>query len=234
MKDRRISIHSWSQYVCRSAIWTRGKRRGFPQPPRATRVGPEFHEFCLFLGDYFWAGLFFPFFLSVFEIGNLLVLKSDFNDCGATLHMYTCDMSYMRDISYMCHVLMSDFRLGGNLGSKPRNTGSQRSECGKQSPISKKKRGKKSGNGMFELKRQHNSTSGRNYVRLQISGRGDVRSQKHQEKSLEKPSLPWHKRKRDKKTRGNLVRLLWRAEAAAGLKLLLAARPRVAFAHMLA
>jgi len=50
-----------------------------PEPPLAIGVGPEFHGFCPFPVDGIWAGPFPPFFSSVFEIGHLLVLRSDFN-----------------------------------------------------------------------------------------------------------------------------------------------------------
>jgi len=57
--------------------WARGKRRCF-STAAATGVGPEFHGFCRFPGCHFRAGLFICFFFFVFEIGHLLVLKSDF------------------------------------------------------------------------------------------------------------------------------------------------------------
>jgi len=58
--------------------WARGKQRGL-RPAAAAGVGPEFHGFCSFPSGNLWAGLFFPLFFFVFEIGHLLVLKSDFS-----------------------------------------------------------------------------------------------------------------------------------------------------------
>jgi len=100
-----------------------------------------------------WAGLrvFFPLFFSVFEIGHLLVLKSDF--------------------------------------------------------IS-------------------------NYVRFQISGRGEVRFEKQRGKSQKKPQIPQNKRKTAKKTRGNSVPMTV-ARGGSGAKAPpLAVRPRVSFEYV--
>jgi len=75
-----------------------------------------------------WTGFFLHFFFCVFEIGNLLALKSDF-------------------------ISLSDFRLRENPGSKSQNTGSKRSRGAKRSPISKKvkKQGKKRCPSRFQI-----------------------------------------------------------------------------------